>query len=81
MLDLRIKLVNEELIAMTERVAPSNSSLLNYLAALAKLYNHHENFSEEITRSLFSSWFLLNQSVKMSSYYATSKALKAMNML
>ena len=52
---------------MTEREAPSNSSILNYLSALAKLYNFQANFTPEIERIIFSSWFVLNQQINFTS--------------
>ncbi len=52
---------------MTEREAPANSSILNYLSSLSKLYNHQENFTQETERTLFSSWFLINKQVNITS--------------
>jgi hypothetical protein len=52
---------------MTEREAPSNSSILNYLSALAKLYNYQSNFTAESERIIFSSWFVLNQQINITS--------------
>lgn len=60
-LDLRIKLINEELVTMTEREVISNSGIFYYLSGLAKLYSHSEHFTAEMTKSIFSSWFVLNQ--------------------
>jgi predicted nuclease of restriction endonuclease-like RecB superfamily len=52
---------------MTEREAAANSSILNYLSSLSKLYNHQENFTQETERTLFSSWFLINKQVNITS--------------
>lgn len=75
-LDLRLKLLNEDLINVTERISLPNSNLLSYLSVLAKLYADHENFTEETIRSLFSSWFILNQSVSKAFQISKNAQLK-----
>lgn len=63
-LDLRIKLINEELTNVSERQPIQSHSILNYLAVLGKLISSHKtSLSTKNQKDLFQAWFVLNHQI------------------